>query len=99
MLPNPTNTILPANFTCTSLLLIILVSFWFALAFGLILQITPAGRTPPAYLAARNSQVSVKISGGCDACVARVAWMGTPGLRVAGIAQRNAPQPRRFGAS
>src|SRR5712671_2239118 len=51
MLPNPTNTILPANFTCT--------------IFGLTLKLTPDGRTPPAYLAAR------KIS-----AVAPMRWVG-----------------------
>src|ERR1700684_4148573 len=32
MLPKPTNTILPANFTCTSFLLIILFPFWLVLS-------------------------------------------------------------------
>src|SRR5580704_7731687 len=51
MLPKPTNTILPAKFTCTSFLLIILFSFWFALFLYSFLMVTPGGRTPPAYLA------------------------------------------------
>src|SRR5258708_37837948 len=59
MLPKPTNTILPANFTCTSCVLITLISFWCALAIWI--DFHDARRADAASLpgATQNAQVSV----------------------------------------
>src|SRR5713226_3887701 len=59
MLPKPTNTILPANFTCTSCVLITLISFWCALSFWS--DFHDARRADAASLpgGTQNSQVSV----------------------------------------